>query len=56
MNYKIIKKNKETGIKCLRCGRTSWSPPDVENKYCGYCHKFHDFEEELKLLKVKRLK
>ena len=28
-------------ITCLTCGRTSYHPKDVENKYCGYCHKFH---------------
>jgi ribosomal protein L37E len=29
-------------ITCLICGRTSWNKKDVEYKYCGYCHKFHD--------------
>jgi hypothetical protein len=35
-------------ITCTRCGRTSYSPNDVAQKYCGCCHKFHkrfeDFE------------
>jgi len=35
----------EKGIKCLRCGRTSWNQNDVEKKYCGSCHQFHDVME-----------
>ena len=30
------------GIKCLICGRTSWNKNDVEQRYCGNCHQFHD--------------
>ena len=29
-------------ITCLRCKRTSYHPDDVEKKYCGFCHAFHD--------------
>jgi hypothetical protein len=29
-------------IKCLRCWRTSFHPEDVRNKFCGYCHRFHE--------------
>lgn len=29
-------------ITCLTCYRTSHHPGDVENKYCGYCHVFHE--------------
>lgn len=29
-------------VMCPRCGRTSWNINDVENRYCGYCHLFHD--------------
>lgn len=29
-------------ITCLRCGRTSHSPDDVREHYCGHCHLFHD--------------
>lgn len=29
------------GIKCLRCGRTSWHPKDVEHRYCAHCGRFH---------------
>lgn len=28
-------------IKCLRCGRTSWNPNDVQHRYCGGCQAFH---------------
>jgi len=29
-------------IKCLQCGMTSYNPNDVEHKYCGNCHIFHE--------------
>jgi protein-arginine kinase activator protein McsA len=29
-------------IRCLRCGMTSSHPKDVEEKYCGVCHQFHE--------------
>jgi uncharacterized membrane protein len=28
-------------IQCLICRRVSFHPMDVEHKYCGYCHIFH---------------
>lgn len=30
-------------IKCLVCGMVSYNPHDVEQKYCGSCHQFHEF-------------
>jgi hypothetical protein len=27
-------------IKCLVCGWVSWHPTDVEQRYCGHCHRF----------------
>jgi len=30
------------GIRCLTCGRTSYNRNDVEQRYCGNCHRFHD--------------
>jgi len=30
------------GIECLICGRTSWNRHDIEFRYCGACHRFHD--------------
>ena len=29
-------------IQCLLCGRTSYHPQDVHERYCGACHRFHD--------------
>jgi len=49
-------KSKVYKIKCLICGMTSWHRRDVETKYCGRCHKFHDadaFRVELEKLKEK---
>ena len=28
-------------IMCLRCGAVSHNPHDVEQLYCGACHRFH---------------
>jgi hypothetical protein len=30
------------GIRCDTCGRTSYHPKDVEERFCGACQKFHD--------------
>lgn len=27
-------------ITCPKCGKTSYHPKDVEEKYCGNCHEF----------------
>lgn len=27
---------------CPKCGRTSYHPEDIRNRYCGACHLFHD--------------
>lgn len=29
-------------ITCNTCGMTSYHPQDVQNRYCGKCHKFHE--------------
>jgi hypothetical protein len=29
-------------ITCFTCGRTSHNLHDVEQRYCGHCHVFHD--------------
>jgi hypothetical protein len=29
-------------IMCLKCGRVSHLEADVKNKYCGFCHLFHE--------------
>lgn len=28
-------------ITCHRCGRTSYNVGDIDNRYCGFCRKFH---------------
>lgn len=32
----------QQGIKCLTCGLISYNPNDIQFKYCGKCHVFHD--------------
>ena len=39
--HQIVEQGGRRGITCLVCGRTSWHPLDVVNKYCGNCHAFH---------------
>lgn len=31
----------DLAIYCLVCGRTSFNPNDVLNRYCVHCHKYH---------------
>jgi ribosomal protein L37E len=40
--YEIKEIGGRKTITCLVCGRTSYHPRDVEEKYCGHCHRFHD--------------
>jgi hypothetical protein len=30
------------GIQCLRCRMISYHPKDIAEKYCGFCHRFHE--------------
>lgn len=32
----------EPSITCPRCGRTSYNPTDIEERYCGACDLYHD--------------
>jgi hypothetical protein len=39
--------NRETGrlilgIRCHACERVSYHPKDIEERYCGACHTFHE--------------
>lgn len=34
--------NPPPSITCPKCGRTSHNPNDVEQRYCGACHEYHD--------------
>lgn len=40
--FELVETNGQQGIKCLDCGLTSYHPKDIEHKYCGNCHKFHE--------------
>jgi len=40
--YKIKRRGDHVSIECLRCGCVSYNPNDVNNRYCGKCHVFHD--------------
>lgn len=44
--YRIIETPQSVSgqaIQCLVCGLTSYHPTDVEQRYCGQCHQFHQF-------------
>ena len=47
LTYEIVtsEDGKYTGIKCLDCGRTSYHPVDIKEKYCGFCHEFHSTKQ-----------
>jgi hypothetical protein len=30
------------GIRCHTCARVSFHPRDVQERYCGGCHVFHE--------------
>lgn len=32
-------------ILCLHCGRASANLRDIEERYCGHCHRFHEDED-----------
>jgi hypothetical protein len=38
-------KDDSPAIRCRRCLRVSHHPRDVEDRYCGYCHAFHESAE-----------
>lgn len=42
MTYKIGKTGNDEWILCLRCKLRSYNPNDIEAKYCGCCHRFHE--------------
>lgn len=42
VGYVVALTDEQTlSITCLVCGRTSFNPTDVAEKYCGYCQRFH---------------
>lgn len=36
----------EYAITCHKCDRISYNKNDVENRYCGFCHVFHEDKEK----------
>jgi hypothetical protein len=42
--YVISYAQGEPYIRCLRCGRLSRNRRDIQERYCGHCHLFHDQE------------
>lgn len=34
-------------IECSTCGRRSYNVNDIEHRYCGYCHIFHEKGEPM---------
>lgn len=36
-------------ITCPNCGRTSYNPNDVRERFCGACHRYHSYMEEMAL-------
>jgi len=42
LGYTIDQMGGVESITCHTCKRTSYHPKDVENRYCGFCKKFHE--------------
>ena len=40
--YMILEVYGVPTITCIECGMTSANINDVEQRYCGRCHKFHE--------------
>jgi hypothetical protein len=40
--YSLLNTPNSSGILCHLCGNSSSNPHDVQNRYCGHCHKFLD--------------
>ncbi len=51
MTYRLVKAafahRSALGIQCLVCGRISYHPEDIRERYCGSCHRFHEDAEEI---------
>lgn len=44
--YRLGSKDGQSYIECLTCRMRSFNPNDIQHKYCGRCHKFHDEPQE----------
>jgi hypothetical protein len=40
--YTLLNTPNGSGILCHHCGNGSSNPHDVQNRYCGHCHRFLD--------------
>lgn len=54
--YTIIRSDDYEGpfdlfIKCHECGSISFNANDIQEKYCGRCHKFHSILDAGKEIK-----
>lgn len=41
-SYELVEDRGVAGIRCTTCNHTSYHPEDVRNRYCGYCHSYHE--------------
>ena len=39
--HRSPEKESPPSITCPQCGRTSYHPMDIQEKYCGHCHEWH---------------
>lgn len=39
--YEILQTPRGTAIVCLHCGSVSYNQNDIQELYCGFCHRFH---------------
>jgi YgiT-type zinc finger domain-containing protein len=37
-----IRRHVDPSIVCPRCGARSFHPRDIEQRYCGFCHDWHE--------------
>jgi len=47
LNYEFVMQEGCRGIRCLRCGKTSYHAMDIAERYCVHCHYFHEDANQL---------
>lgn len=40
--YLLQQMGGQASILCLCCGLRSWHPMDIQERYCGACHAWHE--------------
>ena len=40
--YDVFGVEGQDAILCSVCGKTSYQPEDIRQRYCGHCQAFHD--------------